>query len=77
MDYIVGFIQFLRCVLGQEYHAAKILCEYSESLTVCCCYQILCVCVCIVLRFEPDNATAREFYPTIMERIRLGEQLVQ
>ena len=46
IDYIVGFIQFLRCVLGQEYHAAKILCEYSESLTVCCCYQILCVCMC-------------------------------
>lgn len=31
-------------------------------------------CIHVVLRFEPDNATAREFYPTIMERLRLGEQ---
>ena len=27
----------------------------------------------IVLKFEPGNVTAQEFYPTIMERIRLGK----
>ena len=30
--------------MGQEYHAAKILCEYSESQWCICCYQILYVC---------------------------------
>ncbi|XP_065883441.1 glutamate-rich protein 2-like [Dysidea avara] len=48
--------EFLRCVMAQEYHAAKILCEH-------------------ILKFEPGNVTAQEFYPTIMERIRLDEQM--
>ena len=33
----------------------------------------LCTACGLVLRFEPDNATAQEFYPVIMERIKLGE----
>ena len=61
--------------MGQEYHAAKILCEYSELQLVCTLLSHS-YCMCVVLRFEPDNATAREFYPTIMERIGLGELLI-
>ena len=29
-----------------------------------------------VLRFEPDNPTAREFYPVLVEKIRIGKQLM-
>ena len=31
---------------------------------------------CVVLRFEPSNPTAREFYPVLVEKIRIGELLM-
>jgi len=36
-------------------------------------YNIVSISQNIVLQYEPNNATAKEFYPLILEKLRAGK----
>ena len=65
--------QFLACVMSEEYQAARILCEKSIFYhSVLFFASIVSSLSPPVLECEPSNATAKEFLPVILERLRLG-----
>ena len=61
--------------MNQKYEAALILCQYGLFKSDIKMFKILGeqLVVLVVLRYESENETAREFYPLIIEKIHRGK----